>query len=548
MPQPDTRRQIGRVLGAAVLILAGLAAYGAVALNTLRNGHTTFEEIGYLIRSWWYATGTVAPYSGVDATWHMPFYFYGLGWWQMVAGVGHYPSRLLSVGLGLASAALLFLICRRLTGNIVAAAGGVLVFLATPATAYAFSLATPTALLSTLHLALIGLIVTGLGRPRTWATVLFGLICVAIVFTRENLLLGLVVLIPLYIAAIGRERRLQSALLAAALVAPTAAVLLIFPTELTAIALHLPVISPTLSKWGLLPADFGLIDQGTTGLSTVAPAFTVVRWPMLIDTLVLPFAGTLVLSVALFLVTGRALRVLWIAPAYFLWLIAAHVFGTAGFCDGCMVSYTPTFVAAGALTAALTLATAASFARRHDIPPMVVIFGGAILAAAMSTFAPTLARTEAYRYYPASQLAQTAGENEVGDMDLFARWLKTLAPPREPILVISTLPALPYAAFLAGQTFPPQALDLVGTRRTIKPRIIGATREAVQAAVEAQSLWTEDTLRRWLQRDFELVLVQRAPETDQALVVAELAQRFDVLGSQSLRGQTVTLYKRKAEQ
>jgi hypothetical protein len=547
MSEPDAKSRIGRVLGAAFLLLAGLGAYGAVAFNTLRNGRTTFEEVGYLIRSWWYATGTVAPYTATDATGHMPLYFYGLGGWQMLAGVGHVPGRLLSVGLGVVGAVLLFAICRRLTANLIAAAAAVAIFLATPATAYAFAMATPAALVSTLHLAAIWLVVSSLGRPRTWATVAFALLCVAIYFTRQNMIVGLVVLAPLYIAAIGRERRVHAGVLAAVIVIATATILAVAPDRLAAQALNLPVIAPTLARWGLLPPDFALIEQGSAGVGTMAPAFAAIRWDQLIDSLVLPYAGLLVAALALFVVTGRALRVLWIAPLYFFWLIAAHVAASAGYCAGCMSGYTPYFAATGALAAALTLATVASLARRGAVPAGAVIVLGAVLTVAISTFAPILARSDAFRYYPASRFAQAAGDSEIGDMDLFARWLKATAPPREPVLLIHDRPTVPYAAFLAGATFPVQTIDPAATRRAIRPRLAGPTREAVQAAIEAQSLWTDDTLKRWLQRDYELVLVQAMPG-DQSAVATELSQRFDVIGSQPFRGQAMTLYRRKAQQ
>ena len=548
MPESETKSRVGRNVGMIALLLGAVAAYGAVALNTLRHGRTTFDEVGYLIRSWWYATGAAEAYTGIDATWQMPLYFYELGWWQRLAGVGHHPGRILSVIAGVLGAAFLFAIVRRLTGNMLAAAAAVLIFIATPATAYAFSMATPAAIVSTLHLAAIWLIVSGLGRPRTWASCALGVLCALIFFTRQNMLLGIVVLIPLYIAAIGRDRWIHGVVVVATAAIVTATILVLFPTPLAAQAMHLPVLTSYLIRWGVLPPDFGLIEQGTTGLGTMAPAFGAVRWEELLDTLVLPFAGVIVSALIVFLVARGPLKVLWIAPLYFLWLIVAHIFASAGYCQGCMIDYTPYFAGAGALAGGLGLAVMASLARKGGVSPVLVICLGAALATALSTFAPILARNQAYRYFPAPQLVQTAGEDEVGDMDLLARWLKATVPAREPILVIHTFPAVPYAAFLAGQVFPVQNIDPAQSRRTIRPTRNPDTREKIQAAVEAQSLWTEDTLKRWLERDYDVVLFQRATDPDQAAVTAALAQNFEVIGTQPFRGQTLTLYKRKAQQ
>ena len=78
----------------------------------------------------------------------------------------------------------------------------------------------------------------------------------------------------------------------------------------------------------------------------------------------------------------------------------------------------------------------------------------------------------------------------------------------EPILLIHDLSALPYAVFRAGHVFPVQNFNPAATHRILRPRLSATTREAVQAAVEAESLWTDDTLRRWLERDYDLVLFQ----------------------------------------
>ncbi len=93
-----------------------------------------------------------------------------------------------------------------------------------------------------------------------------------------------------------------------------------------------------------------------------------------------------------------------------------------------------------------------------------------------------------------------------------------------------------------------QNIDPAQTRRTIRPTRNPSTREQIQGAVEAQSLWTEDTLKRWLERDYDVVLFQKATDPDQAAVTAMPAQNFEVIGTQPFRGQTLTLYKRKAQQ
>src|SRR6185295_18335465 len=104
------------------------------------------------------------------------FYFFQLGYWQELVGVGQFWGRVMSIGLGVVNGLLVFAICKRLTANSTAAAAAVFVFLATPATAFAFASATSAAMVSALHLLAIWLLVISVGRPRPWATILFGLL------------------------------------------------------------------------------------------------------------------------------------------------------------------------------------------------------------------------------------------------------------------------------------------------------------------------------------------------------------------------------------
>jgi hypothetical protein len=549
MAESETRtRRTSRHVPTAILLILALAAFGAIAANAFRNGAISFEESLYLIKSWWYVTGTVTPYTATDATWTTPLYFYVLGWWQSLVGDGLPMARALSIGLGVLNGALLFFICRRLTGNMLASAAGVLLLLATPTTAFYFSLGLPVAAVSALHLAAIWLIVSGLGRPHAGASVAFGLICTALFFTRPNMILAVLMLVPLYIAAVGSARKLHALVVISTMVVATAGLVMVFPDKLAGHALHLPVIAPYLERWGVLPADLALVDGGTTGRVTMALALDRVELAEVVNGFVLPFAGILALTLLLFFVAGKGLRVLWIAPLYFLALAAGHIVATAGLCTGCLPEYGATFIASGALAAALTLAILASRARRSNTSPVATIVGGAVIAAAMSIFAPALASRDAYLFFPAPLLDRGTATTPTAEVHAFAQWLATSSPLGEPILLIHDMPALPYAVFRAGRTFPVQNIDPMDTYRTLRPRLAPATREAVQGAVEAESLWTGETLRRWLERDYDLVLFQENKKIDQSTTMGILAQQFDATATTTFRGANLTLYKRKPAQ
>ena len=548
MAQGDQQHRKGRLTATvAVLILAG-AVYGTIAVTSLLHGGLSFAEGANLVRSRWYVSGVIAPYTATDATWTTPLYFYLLGWWQSLVGAGINTSRALSVGLGVGNAILLFSICRRLTSNSLAAAATVLLLVATPTTAFFFALATPTATVSVLHLAAIWLLVAGLGRPRVGASIAFGLLCAALYFTRQNMILAVLMLVPLYIAAIGTKRRQHAAIVIGTVAVAVASLVAIFPHKFAGHAFHLPVISPYLERWGLLPLDLALIDETTTGASTVALALERISVTDIFNGVLLPFSGIVVLAALLFFVTGRSLRVLWIPSAYFFLLAAGHIVGMAGICSGCLHEYAVMFIAPGALAGGLTLAVLAARARARQISPAATIIGGAILATALNAFAPMAASSEAYRNFPAPLLALDAPTREAKQIETLSKWVETSVPTGEPVLLLHHLAPLPFAVFNTGLTFPVQSFNLAASYREIWPRLNANVREAAQAAVESESLWTDATLRRWLIRDYDLVLVTSDALETYPLAAKLLPQRFEVVASMSFGNTPISLYKRKPSQ
>jgi len=537
---------------AAVLLIAAALAYGAVTYLTLLGAPLSVEEAANLVRAWWYTSGAVKPYTATDATWSMPLYFFQLGWWQHLAGVGEFWGRVLSIGLGVLNGLLLFAICKRLTANALAAAGGVFIFLATPATSFMFAGATPAATASLLHLAAIWLLVTGLGRPRPWATVLFGLLLVALYFYRQNMILAVVVLAPLYIAAIGKKRWLHTAVLIAVMAVATAALLYAFPHKLAEYAQRLPVIYGWLESAKLLPPNFTLIDRGAASSITTSLALDRFSGRALYDSLLLPYAGTLIIALALLAVVSGPLRILWVATFYFLWLVVMHIVGSLGFCSGCMINYTPYFVGVGAIAAALTLAMAARWARQRGGSPGVVVIGVSVIVVAINTFAPGVAFDPAKKFFPVAALADTRAEKKP-DTEALARWIASHSPRGEPILLIhglsaQRLPELPYATFLAGHVLPPQSFDLMRTRRTINARLSAPQKEAVQAAIEEESLWSDETMKRWIARDYDIIVFQNDKAPASAALLPSITAQFDQIATTTFRGANLLLFKRKAAQ
>lgn len=545
-----TSQELRRRAPAAVLGLLTVAAYGAIALFTLFNAQTFTAEVAALVRGWWYATGAVTPYSPTDIPADMPLYFYELGYWQQIAGAGHLSGRILSVILGAVSGVLLFSICRKLTANTAVAAAAAFIFLATPSTSFFFATATPAATVAALHLAAVWMIVHAMARPHAVFSALMGLVCAALYFTRQDMIFGIVVLIPLYVAAVGRDRALHGALVLGAFAAVTALMIVLFPARFQELALNLPMLGPMLGNAGLFGPDYTLVTRGTHGPPGLGAALEMENLRGLLESFVLPNAGTILLALALFATARGPLRVLWIAPLYFFWLAGTQYAASsaASACDTCMHPAAPTFIALGALAAALTLATSGRWTKRHGLAQGAAVVIGAIAAVAINTLAPSLAAHPQAHSFPRPMLDGLAAAPELADIPTLTRWTATQLKTKQPVLVIHGLgrtdvAALPYAVVASGHGIPAESLDLIATERTINQSLVGEMRGAVRDAVEADGLWSEETLQRWIEKDYNVILLQDDAST--AALKKEIEARFDPAGATRYRGRNILLFTRK---
>ena len=95
---------------------------------------------------------------------------------------------------------------------------------------------------------------------------------------------------------------------------------------------------------------------------------------------------------------------------------------------------------------------------------------------------------------------------------------------------------------------PVQSFDPAASHRTLNTRLPAARRESVQAAIEDESLWTDETLRRWIDRDYDVIVLQQDSSIDQTALRATIAAKFDLAGTTRYREHDISLYKRKAAQ
>ena len=534
-----TRLATAAILVAAYVLYAAMSAYGVIY------GRTWIDEITYIVKSHWYVTGAVAPYSDADATWYMPFYFYQLGWAQALFGQGHITGRVLSSVMGGLSGGLVFLICRRFNVSAAVAAGAVALYLLTPTTAYYFATATPIATVAFLLLLAVYVIQTSAGKPRPWVSAGLGVLFAVLYFYRQNMVLALVLLAPLYLTVIGGRRWLNGGVMVLAACVVSGVVLAIFSEKLALYAIRLPVLTPLLHQLGLLPDTLRIIQEATETRYTLSLDPGRLSWRDPMNGFVLPFLGTVVLALAVFAVR-RSERFLLLVPAFFFFLAGTHYLGSAGYCPVCILTYTSYFVGIGAVAAALAVDV---LWRRGKPWPAVAAGAGALAANVFGTaFAvPNAAGVPSpYRTFPLPLVSLNSGLSDLTVSERLARIVTMTTPPNARVLVLDDQPALAYAAVLAGRTLPVQGFNLRQSYRRLRADLPEAERAQVIRILEAESLWTDATLLAWLGDDAVAAVmlqenaVQMLPEAR-----LRLQDRFRPSANVVVLGRDVTVYVRK---
>ncbi|MHB1207238.1 MAG: hypothetical protein ACYCZX_16840 [Rhodospirillaceae bacterium] len=552
-PAPPTSPEPApRPLWPAVIVLAAAAVfYAGFGIYAVVQGRTWSDEVTYVAKSWWYVKGLVAPYSDADATWYMPLYFYQLGLTQMAFGYGLTVGRAASLVTGGLSAVVLFACCRKLTGNPTVAAMAVLLYLANPTTAYYFATAAPLSSVALLFMAAVWLLLVGRERPSAGVSLLLGLVFALLYFYRQNMVLAVAVLAPAYVAVIGRRRLLHAGLLAAGGAAVSAAILAAFPAKLADYAVRLPGLTPILRKTGLLPASFDLILATTVTPLSLAFEPGRISWQDPFNAFLLPYLGTVAAAAGL-LFMGRRRDPVWLLfPTLFLFLAATHYLGSVGYCATCILTYTNYFVGVGALAGGLTFAALWQRFEHAGRQPLDGVLRICSLAVLLNVFAPAAvissapAMIEGLKAFPAPMLRQTRPIRESTEMESFARIVDETLPRDKPVLVLHNLPSITYAVASSGRILPPQTLNLWQSYREVRANLAPPDHVAALRALEAESLWSDDTLARWIASGYDAVVYQETQGPPRPVLEAELNRYFDLVKRADYRGWKIRFYVRR---
>jgi hypothetical protein len=390
-------------------------------------------------------------------------------------------------------------------------------------------------------------VLASLGRPpRRLVSVALGVLFAVLFFYRQNMILSIVVLAPAYIYVIGRERWLHTALVAAAAGLFTGVMLMLFPERMAFYAIRLPLLTPILQALSLLPETMRAIQEGTETPYSLSLDPARLSWRDPVNGFLLPYLGTIILTVGTAILGFRHRRRLLAFPAFFLFLAITHYLGSAGYCPACILTYANYFIAIGVAAAALFLdfVWRQRAARGQDpLSPVAALTAGAIalnIAGTALSVPDAAGVASPYRHFPFLLVHKPGPLTDLEETERLARIIGLTTPPHSRLLVLHENTSMVFAAFRAGRTFPVQNLNLWQSYRQLRPAQSG-----IDEILEAESYWSDTTLRRWLAWDVDAVVIQDGIARLPPFTQAEIDANFDRKANAVFMGNPVRIYLRK---
>lgn len=508
------------------------------------------DEANYLVKSWLYVTGRVAPYSEQDPTFYMPLFFYQLGLWQEIFGVGLYSGRLMSLAIGLINLALLHRIVIELTRDGRAAAAAIFL-MSTTLTAVAFwTTAAPYA--SVTLITLIALLLISRGDRINFAisAISIGLLYFLLYFYRPNMIIAIGLCCILQVA-FRKNWRIAAPLLSLAAFALCSVIFVeLMPERLSLYALRLPIVTGHLLQWGLFPIE-ALHSATELYLRTLLPAPTAIPAGengedfvrvFMLRFVLLYFVGLIVsLAAAVLALSRRRWGYLALSLLFFL-MAAGHYIGAIDFCPSCITPYTAYFHAfsclAGGLLFALLLPP-----RGGRVPRELFAAAALLLAFIANLYLPYASGYLEHRFRLWSNLS-VAGETYRDSLHALSAEIARFTDPDERVLVIGGTPAAHQAIYMAGRIPELTSIHQTSNYLSLRENIGDSEMPKVLAALQGELKWSDVSMRNWIGATFDTIVVgpQGSPMRAKWLPLVEA--HFIPVAQTEVEDRTFTVFRR----
>ena len=551
-----------RTAGLGVL-LAILACWIVLSITAALRQGTWADEAGYIIKSWWYISGAVKPYTAEDATWYQPLLFYVLGIWQWIFGHDIGSSRLLSVLITAVNIGLLASLLRRLGCTVWPIAFAIVVFALTEDSIFYFSSVSPYAYAVCLQLAAFHLLLAMKKSAPYSIAIALGCVLTAAYLLRINLVSFIALSLAIAWVRAGQDRW-RVYFCSAAIFAVTWSLLaLVWGRQFIYVTIWFPVVTDWLVKAGLLPELYlnarsfssqMLIADPKTGLDMLGYAF---GWDIMSNWLIAHHAVPI--AAALFATIVAMLRPIpnrgWVAlfAASYWGMLIFHHLGAQSFCPVCIQAYANYLDYLAALAGGLSV----HGLMQADLSGRIVRRVVAICAVAASV---GLASAQAWSLTGTNRLPSIRNQTDSlpEEVRVASEAMKTLLTPGSTVEFVGRDSRIPLALARADVRVPPITLSLTSFYRKLADHLTPEQQAQTINEVRQLSMWTDAIAKEWVQDSGDWLIVQRQPvdgvvawlswAPDAPLVKTGLARCFELVSEQAfdqfVPPLSVALYRR----
>ncbi len=498
------------------VLLAILACWMALSITAALRQGTWGDEAGYIIKSWWYISGAVKPYTSEDATWYQPLLFYILGVWQWIFGHDIVSSRLLSVLLTAVNIASLANLLHRLGCTVWPIAFAILVFALTEDSIFYFTAAAPYAHSICLQLVAFHLLLTMKKSASFAVATAFGAVLTACYLLRINLVLFIALGLGVAWVRAGKDRWRVYICAAAIFIVTWSSLALIFGRQFIYITTWLPGVTDGLVKVGVLPMLYPSAFNLTTQMMIVSQPSSISAllayafgWEMLRDWIlghhVLPIATALLASIV---VGIRAVPIRgWIAlfaASYWVMLVYHHL-GGQSFCPICIQAYANYFNYLAALAGGLALHGLLQTRWNRRIGRHVAM--GAIAVSVVVSAVQSWSLTGVNKLPSIRNRTDSLPQQ----VDIAGLAMQTLLPPGSRAGFVGRDSRIPLALARADVRVPPVTLSLTSFYRKLNDNLTTEQQAQTLRELRQLSMWNITIARDWIRDADDWLVVQRQP-------------------------------------
>lgn len=509
------RRDHFSVAGAAVLTTVLIAWFVLSFIAVARQG-TWPDEVGYVIKSWWYISGAVRPYTAEDATWYQPLLFYWLGAWQLIAGHDIVASRALSLFITAIDIVLLAAFLRRLGCTVWPIALAVIVYTLTEDSIFYFSSAAPYTYSICLQLVALHLMLSMDKRACFRQALGLGFILTMIYLLRINLISFVALSLAIVWVRAGRDRWRVYLVVASIFLVSWGMLAWLWGSRFIYVSLWVPIVTDALVHVGILPRLFPYAftfshqvifeQQHKTLADLLAYAF---GWEMWRDWMLghhlVPMAAVVLATLITFMyrIVNRGWILLFVAT--YCGMLLFHHLGAQSYCPICIQAYANYFDYFGAL--AIGLALHGLLQRFSFALPICVITAGMVFAALVAAAVQSWSLTGVNKL-PSIRNSLDALPQEVKDTrNVLGQWLK----PGSSLGIVGTDPRIPLALEGANIRVPPINLSLLSSYRELDPKLTAEQEARTVEELRELTSWTDAIAKTWMENDYDWLIVQRQP-------------------------------------